>query len=374
MTEELILRRAGLAKAADGLGLEWVMVCDPTNLFYLSGLDITPYERFAGLFIETGTAEGSLLIPSLEKDAAADPAVRKETYTDDQDPFPLAAQILGGCRSLGIEKTSLPVAKAEGVTTGLENRLGGTACQLTDIGGLIDGLRLIKGPGERERLKTAVNLGDKILGLVQPRIRPGQTETGIAIEIIKDMDGLPGLTASGNFSQVLAGTRSSNPHGVTSDYAFEKGDPVTIDFGVRYSHYWSDCTRTFFIGPPAPRFREIYETVLQAQLAALEIVGPGVVMAEVDRGAREVITRAGFGRYFTHRIGHGLGLSIHEAPSMHGANRDRLREGMVVTVEPGIYIPGLGGVRIEDDVYITADGAEILTGYPKEFEDMVLDC
>lgn len=146
----------------------------------------------------------------------------------------------------------------------------------------------------------------------------------------------------------------------------QKGDFILFDLGVVYKGYCSDITRTVAFGEPDEEKRKIYETVKKAEQAAIDLVRPGVKARDLDKAARDVITDAGYGEYFTHRLGHGLGISVHEFPSITGTNELELQEGMVFTIEPGIYNPEVTGVRIEDDVVVTADGVEVLTKFPKE--------
>jgi len=141
---------------------------------------------------------------------------------------------------------------------------------------------------------------------------------------------------------------------------------LLFDIGVYYDGYASDITRTFAVGEVSDQMREVYNTVLAANLAGIAAVKPGVAFNAIDAAARQVIEAAGYGEYFTHRIGHGLGMDVHEYPSMHSQNADLAEEGLVITIEPGIYLPKIGGVRIEDDVFITSSGAELLTSFPKE--------
>ncbi len=167
-------------------------------------------------------------------------------------------------------------------------------------------------------------------------------------------------------TMVLSGPKTASPHGNPGNRKIKKGDFVLFDLGVVYQGYCSDITRTVAFGEPTDAQREIYETVRKAEQAAVDSVRPGVKAMEIDKAARNVIEQAGYGSYFTHRVGHGLGISVHEYPSVTGTNELVLEEGMVFTIEPGIYHPGITGVRIEDDVVVTADGVEVLTKFPKE--------
>ena len=166
---------------------------------------------------------------------------------------------------------------------------------------------------------------------------------------------------------IASGARSALPHGRASDQSIAPGGFVVCDFGVILTGYCSDMTRTVYVGRPSEEARQIYEAVKTAQLASVESVGPGVSVGEVDEAARKVLQREGLGRYFTHSTGHGVGLEIHEAPRVAAGQSDILRPGMVITIEPGAYIPGRWGVRIEDMVAVTETGCDVLTPTSKEF-------
>ncbi len=365
-------RRNCLIERAAAAGIDMLMVCDPVNLLYFTGIKITPYERFIALLLDVRSGQAQLVLPSLERDAARDSRLRVEFYGDHDDPFLPVVEFLGPCRLPGVEKRSLSLAVAEKIITGLNRKSDSSITVLADITGIISDIRLIKDDTGLQYLRMAARYSDEILAEMSAKIHIGQTEKNITVEIMRAMAAKPKVLIDNFVTQVLAGTGSADPHGYASDRTLQEGDPVTIDFGVCYQYYWSDCARTFFIGPPKRQFKEIYQIVLNAQQEAIGKVRPGVPMAEIDLAARKVIGRAGYGEYFIHRIGHGIGLSIHEGPSMHSQNRTSLAEGMVVTIESGIYLPGLGGIRIEDDVVVTADGVEVLTHYPKSFTDMVL--
>jgi Xaa-Pro dipeptidase len=168
------------------------------------------------------------------------------------------------------------------------------------------------------------------------------------------------------FNAVLAGANSALPHGETGDYAMRDGDMVICDIGATYRGYNGDITRTFAVGKPTPQMAKVYAAVYDANRAACRAARPEVTGEQLDWIARDAITRAGFGEYFTHRTGHGLGLEIHEEPYIVQGAAEPLKPGMVFTIEPGIYIPGVGGVRIEDDLALTEDGCVVLTAFPRE--------
>ncbi len=245
----------------------------------------------------------------------------------------------------------------------LKNKL--SAVELKGIGLIVDEMRSIKDEQEIEIIAEAVRIADEALKQTLPLIRPGITELDVAAELEYKMKK---LGASGpSFETIVAsGLRSSMPHGVASDKKLELGDAITIDFGALYNHYCSDITRTVFLGQPDQRLIDIYNIVLEAQLTSEKGAVRGKTGREVDRIARDIIYGKGFEGKFGHGLGHGLGLEIHENPRLSMGGEKVLENNMAVTVEPGIYVEGLGGVRIEDTIIIRDNNPLVLTQAPKE--------
>lgn len=230
----------------------------------------------------------------------------------------------------------------------------------------LDALRMTKDDSEVDLIKKAVEIADHAFSKILLFIKPGMSEQDVALELEYYMRKLGAEKPA--FDTIMAsGKRGALPHGRASQKIIEIGDFVTMDFGAVYQGYHSDITRTVCIGKASEKQREIYETVLAAQLAGVQAVTPGKFGKEIDAVSRKIITNAGFGNFFGHGLGHGLGLNIHEDPRLSPTDiHNVLMENMVVTVEPGIYLPDWGGVRIEDTVLVSANGCQILTASSKE--------
>lgn len=268
-----------------------------------------------------------------------------------------------GVRRLGFEDSFLTwqtVRRLQDETGGEEERE-----RWIPLEGKLSLLRAVKDEDEIEKLSRAEKIGDEAFSYILTQIRPGITELEIAAKLEYYLKSHGAQEKS--FDTIAAsGLHSAMPHAVPSGKVLESGDFVTLDFGCKYQGYCSDMTRTIVVGKASDRQREIYRIVLEAQEAALAGLRAGITGAEGDRLAREVIEKAGYGTYFGHGLGHGVGLEIHERPALSSRDETVLQPGMIETVEPGIYIPGFGGVRIEDMVVITEDGCRNLTGSSKE--------
>ncbi|MDI4645344.1 M24 family metallopeptidase [Cohnella hashimotonis] len=238
--------------------------------------------------------------------------------------------------------------------------------ELVPAGKVLEKLRAVKDAAELAVIREAADVADRTFAHILSFLKPGAKESDIALEMEFYMRKL-GASGTSFDTIVASGERSAMPHGVASDRIIGAGEFVTLDFGAYYKGYCSDLTRTVVVGPATDRHREIYGIVLEAQLHALAHLKPGMTGREGDALTRDIITRYGYGDQYGHSTGHGIGLEIHEEPRLSYSAPDTiLLPGHVVTVEPGIYVPGFGGVRIEDDVVLTDDGIKILTRSPKE--------
>ncbi len=356
--------RAALTKA----GLDGVAAIAGPNLYYLTGLSFHLSERpTVGFFpaaadpvIVAGTLEESKI-----KTGAPYP-IQPFVYADADGPagaFLQAAQALKmGKARLGVEARRMRVMEADYIA----EAMAGVAVEPADD--VFASLRMAKDADEIKAMREAVLIAEKALAATLPRIKVGMTEREVAAELVVQTL-RAGSDADLPFAPIVAsGPNSALPHAMVTDRTLQNGDLVTLDWGAATRGYISDLTRTFALGEVDPELKKIHRLVQEANAAAKAAARPGVTCASVDAAARQVIADGGYGEYFTHRVGHGLGLEGHEEPSMHGKNETPLAPGMTFTIEPGIYLPGKGGVRIEDDVVITADGCESLSTYPRDLQ------
>ena len=265
-------------------------------------------------------------------------------------------------RRLGIEGSSMTVALRDQIAHAVE------AIELKSTGSLVEQLRVIKDKEEIAEIRTAVTYAERGFAALRATLRADQTEREVAANLEHHMRMLGAKGAS--FTPIIAvGPRAALPHARPTDQKIGADGFVLIDWGADGGLYKSDLTRILVTGRISPKLERVYRVVLTAQEQAIAAVRAGVTAHSVDSVAREIITKEGYGRQFGHGLGHGIGLDIHEAPRLAANQQVELEPGMVVTVEPGIYLPGWGGVRIEDDVLVTKDGHEVLTNVPKQWED-----
>jgi len=344
-----------------GQGLDAMLITDPKHIYYLTGFASNPHERFLGLVLARGE-EPLLIVPALDAEAAAAASSVSNiaTHTDTDNPYALFDRYQGRLGRVGLEKEYVTVARYEQLTAALG------AASFEDVGPLLRTLRVKKTPDEVTRIRHAIHLIEETLRQGLSHVRTGVTEIELVAEMEYQMKKL-GADGPSFDTMVLTGPKTGLPHGTPGERKLQHGDLLMFDMGVYAGGYASDITRTFAFGDISPELKTIYNTVLAANEAAIQVVKPGITCAEVDRAARQVTEEAGYGERFMHRVGHGLGIDVHEYPSLHGENMDILNEGTVFTIEPGIYTAA-GGVRIEDDVIVTETGVEVLTTYPKELQ------
>lgn len=350
-----------LEQSMNEKGWDSLLVTDPKHVYYLTGFASDPHERFLGLLLVRGE-EPTLIVPALDAEAANAASTVKNivTHGDTDNPYALLQRLFkGSIGTLGIEKEQLTVARYEELSAAV------SAKQYADIGPLLRSMRVNKSPEEIKRMKHAMELIEEVLRQGLKSVKTGVTEIEIVAELEYLMKKL-GAQGPSFETMVLSGPKTALPHGTPGDRKIQHGDLLMFDMGVYADGYASDITRTFAVGDISPELKKIYNAVLEANLQGIQAIKPGATLASVDKAARDAIENAGYGPYFLHRLGHGLGMDVHEYPSVHGNNADLVQPGMVFTVEPGVYVAGLGGVRIEDDIFVTDNGVEVLTSYPKE--------
>ncbi len=331
------------------------LVISPQNRFYLTG-----FTSSAGyLFIRKG--EGVFFTDSRYIEAAkqtiknCDVRLLKSLKED-------AVSLVDGMGTLAVEEEHTSLGTFERLSEQIKSVTLSGAAKLST---LISDMRSIKDEHELSCIRSAQSITDAAFTYILEQIAPGRTERDIALEL--EMFMRKNGSAGTAFETIaVSGKRSSLPHGVPSDKVLEKGDMLTLDFGARYGGYCSDMTRTVAVGEPEEQAKEVYETVLSAQLAALSVIRAGVENKQADKSARDIIDAAGYKDNFGHGLGHSLGIDVHEAPGLSGASKETLKSGQMFTVEPGIYIPERFGVRIEDMVCVTEDGAENMTKSTKQ--------
>ena len=267
-------------------------------------------------------------------------------------------------RVLGIEAEHLTVSSRTILKAALPS-----SCKLRQLTGTVEALRMIKDAGELRLIRASVDLATSLLDVAMKAIRPGITETEVAAEM-EYAARRRGAEAMSFDTIVASGTRSALPHGRASAARIPQRGFVVLDWGAILSGYCSDMTRTVGVGKVSRSDRDLYEAVREAQQAAVEAVRPGVTCGEVDHAARSVLRKARLDRYFTHSTGHGVGLEVHEPPRIGRGQQETLRTGMVITIEPGVYVPGRGGVRIEDMVFVREGGCDVLTPAPKTWIEL----
>ena len=349
-------RLASVRANLRAMGLSQMLLVDPLSIWWLTGYYTEPYERFFALYIPA-EGEPTMLVNRLFPEVGN--AAKKTVCFDDvDDPVPLVAGLTDHGAPLGVDKDLaarwlVPLMGAHAAT------------DFVLASAALDDARSIKDAREQELMRRASATNDAAMDWLVAQIRPGVTEREIA-------DGLLGeyrrLGAQGHsFSPIVSfGAHGADPHHEPDDTPFTSGDVVLFDVGCKQDWYCSDMTRTFFTAEPTEHQRKVYDAVRRANEAAEAIVAPGVEFAEIDLTARRVIEDAGWGPYFTHRLGHQIGLVDHEPGDVSSAHHEPVRPGQCFSIEPGIYLPGDIGVRVEDLVIVTESGCEVLNSYSKE--------
>ena len=348
--------------------LDCVWIVQPENRRYLSGFratDLQLIESSGSLLINEH--DSLLLTDSRYTEEASREAVGFAVKTVQNGIIKGLAALLPdlGTKRLGFEKDYV----IWGIHQELEKELNSLSppVELVPLDGVVEEMREVKDADERVALQASADLLSHVMGEIIDYLEPGLTELAVAwkVEKLAREGGAEDLAFS---SIVASGPNSALPHAVPTDRRLEQGEPVILDLGVKLNGYCSDMTRTVFLGAPSPTLKQIYRTVREAQAAAIREIRPGLETTFVDSLSRNLIKQAGFGDYFGHGLGHGVGLATHEGPRLGPRKPTILKKGMVVTVEPGIYLPGEGGVRLEEMVFLTGQGAEIMTRDPHFYD------
>lgn len=347
---ETIIEQLNQAKA----DAAWITT--PLNVFYFTGYRSEPHERLFALLI---TSDGSqtLYCPKMEVEEVKRSSFDGKIigYLDTENPFEIEPRSFN---KLLIESEHLTVKRQRELTQNFGVQHYG------DIDQTIKDLRNIKNDSEIENIREAAKLADKCIEIGTAFLKVGVTEREVVNHIENEIKKY-GVSEMSFDTMVLFGDHAASPHGTPGDRKLVNDEYVLFDLGVIYNHYCSDMTRTVKFGTPSEEAQTIYKIVLEAETSAIKAIKAGVPLQDIDQIARDIISNAGYGEYFPHRLGHGLGLEEHEYQDVSSSNTNLLEAGMVITIEPGIYVPNVAGVRIEDDILVTEDGYEILTHYDK---------
>ncbi|MGB6045935.1 MAG: Xaa-Pro peptidase family protein [Pirellulales bacterium] len=362
MADQYAARRGRLRRLVKSAGAQSLLVTDFTNVSYLTG-----FSGDDSYLLVRPDGEWLLSDPRYTQQLRDEcPEVALEIRDPGVSMMKSIEKVVGRrAIRLGIEAGSMSVALHETVASALPR------AELVACHGLVEQLREIKDRHEIKALREAVRLAERAFEVIRSSLRGEQTELTVAHEIENQIRSFGGSGVS--FPPIVAaGARAALPHASATSETIGRAGFVLIDWGATEpGGYKSDLTRVLVTGKISPKIERIYRVVLKAQQRAIAAIRPGVPASDVDAVARTTISKAGFGKYFGHGLGHGIGLDIHEGPRLGSSNKAVLRTGMVITVEPGIYLPGVGGVRIEDDVLLTRDGHEVLTSTAKEWDEAI---
>jgi Xaa-Pro dipeptidase len=344
-------------------GLEAVAVVPGSNMAYLTGLDLPFYERPTVLVVSQGL-KPLIVLPSLEFESWQDSSVSADVITwRDEAGFQPAFDELSTriqANVIGVEGMRMRVFEFLGLQSAFPH------ASISNAQSLFSRLRLQKDDTEIASLRMAISSAESALEKAVAEVRLGMTEVEIQALLISKIIATPGVKLEVD-PLVLAGSNAARPHGhARKDYEVKSGDPLLIDFGITCRGYWSDITRTFFIKDVTKEHREFYNVVRTANEVGRQNVRPGTTAHAIDDAVQTHLESSAYAAYIVHKTGHGIGLEVHEGPQIMRGNHAPIAENMVFTIEPGLYRPGDIGVRIEDDVLVTRDGAESLSKFPRE--------
>lgn len=338
-------------------GLEQMVICDPCSVFYLTGRMIKPGERMLALYINADSTKNRIFINELFT-VNEDLGVEKVRFDDNVDAAALLAEYTDSTKPLGIDKK----LEARFLLRLMEC---GAATGYVNSSECVDYVRSMKDSEEAELMRAASIANDNAMSGIIKRVRKGITETELASNMMElyRAEGAEGYS----FEPLVGfGAAAAIGHYEPGGNVIKEGDCVLIDVGCVKDGYCSDMTRTFFYKSVSDEHRRVYEIVKKAQAAAIAVIKPGVRFCDIDKTARDIITEAGYGENFTHRLGHSIGIECHEYGDVSETNTRQVEPGMVFSIEPGIYLDGDVGIRIEDLVMVTEDGVEVLNHFTKE--------
>lgn len=342
----------------DQRNIDAVVATSSANFFYFTETWINPHERLLA-FVVPRNGDPVILAPEMHKEDLSNVSVETLFWEDGQDAISLLAKYLPNQGTISVDN----LWPSQNLISLMTHKPG---LKYVDSVDTLGAIRLKKDERERTLLREAGAMADRVMAQIVSKIMPGMTE----LEVIEELTALwrqMGVQEMAFPSIIGAGANGARPHHQSDETVIREDDMVVIDMGGISNHYCSDMTRTVAVGEVSEQAREVYEVVRCAQQAGADAVKAGIPIGEVDRVTRAVIEDAGYGQYFIHRTGHGLGIEVHEAPYVYGENRQIIEPGMVFSIEPGIYLPGKLGVRIEDIVFATETGCESFNQFTKDF-------
>lgn len=354
-----------LAHQLSSSRLDALVLLPGPSLTYLTGLHFHPSERPVTLILTD--EKNILIVPGLEAGKSAQTTLPVEVVTFSDNPASWQAAFDTAVQTLRLEHARIGVESSRMRFQELNFlQHAAPAADFSSADDLLAAMRIQKNFAEIQAMQTAVKIAENALLATLPMVRPGVTEAQIAFELTINLIRAGSRNGSSFDPIVACGPNAANPHATVSDRPVQSGELLIIDWGATYQDYISDLTRTFAIGPVEDELARIVEIVHQSNAAGRMASQPGVTAGSIDRAARTVIEEAGYGEFFIHRTGHGIGMEVHEPPYIYAENDLVMRPGMAFTIEPGIYLPGKAGVRIEDNVIISEQGCSVLSSLPRE--------
>ncbi|WP_419193303.1 M24 family metallopeptidase [Kolteria novifilia] len=352
-----------MARALKSKGADALLVSDPVNVAYLTGFRGDSSELLVTKSRSLLLSDGRFTDQVAEECPGLDAVIRGTGESMTKAITKTLKKL--GCRAIGFERAYLTVARHEALKEALPS------AEWVGLENMVEDLRQIKDREEIAQIREAIAFAERAFGILRASLRLSDTEKSLA----DDMEHYlrrSGATQCAFPSIIAAGRRAALPHAIPTDQPIGESEFVLIDWGAKGTFYHSDLTRVLVTRKISRKFAKIYETVQKAQSQAIDAIRPGVTAGDVDAVARGVIEKAGHGSAFSHSLGHGIGMAVHEGPGLRRGSETVLEPGMVVTVEPGIYLNDWGGIRLEDDVLVTKDGHEVLTSVPKHLEETVV--